>query len=149
MKKHRIVFVAGLLVASTHFCIGQDLSPRQIPSLVLNSFKQGFPKAYDIEWEMNGNQYNVEFETGMFTDHEIWYDTTGKIIRHEEDISRDQLPTQVIAKLDKDFKGFQTDDIQRITTQSGIEYSLELDSNTQEWKIILNQKGEIITQITD
>ncbi|PIB35857.1 hypothetical protein BFP72_10855 [Reichenbachiella sp. 5M10] len=148
MNKHLALLIIGLLVAWSP-TLAQDIPQNRVPSVIVNRFKQDFPKAYDIEWKVKNNQYNVEFETGIFTDHEIWYDTTGEIIRHEEEISHNELPSPVTAKLDRDFNGFRIDDAKRITTSSTVDYSVELNSFTQEWKIIFDKNGEISTQIAD
>jgi hypothetical protein len=49
----------------------QDVPSSQVPSVILNSFKEQFSKATDVEWELNGDQYNVEFDISS-ADHEVW-----------------------------------------------------------------------------
>src|SRR6478609_6371041 len=68
---------------------GQDVPQSQVPSLVVNNFQQSFPKAFDVEWELEGENYKVEFETGLLRDdHEALYDKAGKLLRHKEEISQ-------------------------------------------------------------
>src|SRR5690606_17486639 len=115
MKKRMIFGILGFLI-SAGASLGQEIPQSQVPSLVVNSFQQSFSKAYDIEWEMDGELYKVEFETGFpGKDHDVWYDKTGKLTRHKEEIAKSDLPRQVLDKIAEDFRGYRLDDIKKIT----------------------------------
>ncbi len=140
--------IALTLVASPAF--SQEIPANQVPSVVLNSFQQTFSKASDIEWEKGVEGYSVEFETGMFgTDHEAWFDKTGKLVKHKEEISKKDLPKAVMATLNQDFKGYRIDDPKKITEGSKVIYTLELKSFTKDWNIAIDTKGKVIHQMLD
>src|SRR5690606_38063889 len=112
----------------------QDIPQGQIPSVILNQFNKQFPKATDIEWEMNGDLYNVDFETGWNIDHEVWYNAEGKIVKHKEDISKAKLPKVVKDRIQSDFKGYFIDDLERITNNGKVAYKMEMNALTQtDW----------------
>lgn len=129
---------------------GQDIPQSQIPSVIVNNFQQSFPKAFDVEWELKGETYKVEFETGLLgTDHEVWYDKTGKLVRHKEDISKSDLPQKVLAKISSDFSGYRTDDIEKITEGDKTIYKLELKSWSEEWKVAFDSEGNVLSKVAD
>ncbi len=149
MKKHFLIgMLAFIFTAGTMY--GQDIPQNQVPSLVINSFQQKFAKAYDIEWEMDGNNYKVEYESGLLRkDHEAWFDKTGKLLRHEQEISSSKLPQAVTTMIKKDYKGFSIDDVKMIEEGDKVIYKIELDSRGQDWKIAVDAQGKILSKIAD
>lgn len=136
------------LFANTAF--GQDIPQSQVPSVIVNNFQQTFPKAYDIEWELDGENYKVEFETGLLgTDHDVWYDKTGKLVRHKEEISKSDLPQKVLAKINSDFSGYRVDDVKKITEGKKTTYTLELKTFSEEWKVAFDSEGNILSKVAD
>lgn len=138
----------GLFVVSLSF--GQDIPQSEVPSLVVNRFQQDYPEAKDIDWEFEDGQYEVEFEIGWKgKDHEIWYDETGEILRHKEDISKGDLPTKVTKKLNADFKKYRIKDVKRIVEGDKTIYKLEAKSFTEEWELTIDNEGNIINKVAD
>ena len=148
MKKNIFIIAAGLLLASVNG-FGQHIPQSQVPSLVLNNFKQSFPRAYDVEWEIKNKQYGVEFETKSSKDHEAWYDDSGTLLKHKEDISKRNLPAVVRSAIKNNFSGYRIDDIKKITTGDTIHYSTELNSLKVELKVLFDEKGNVLKQHTD
>lgn len=148
MKKNLLSLSAAILL-TTVFVQAQDIPKSQVPSVILNKFETSYPKATDIEWEMDGDLYNVEFEIGRDTDHDAWYDASGNEVRHKEEIPSSKLPASVTQTLESDFKGYRIDDVEKITTPDAITYSMELDSPSEEWQVIIDDKGAIVDQRRD
>lgn len=148
MKK-QITLIATVLTLISTITFAQDINPSQVPSLVANSFKKDFPKASDIEWGMDAENYKVDFEIGWFTDHEIWYNAAGKMLKHTEEISKNELPKSVTAKVDSDFKELKIDGCMKITEGSQVNYQVELENFNEEWKVIFSSTGEVIRKIKD
>ncbi|MDO6517710.1 PepSY-like domain-containing protein [Zobellia uliginosa] len=147
MKK-QILFFAALGTLS--FSQAQDLPKSQVPSVILNQFNSQFPKATDVEWEMDGTLYNVEFEIGWNRDHDVWYDAEGKMVKQKEEIASKELPQAVHKTIETDFKGYSTDDVERITDEGKIFYKMELNSLLkQDWEVVFDANGNILSQIED
>lgn len=145
----QVLFI-GILIATVFSSQAQDLVQNQVPSVILNKFHEQFAKATDIEWEMDGLLYNVEFEIGWNTDHEIWYDTEGNIIKHKEDISRSELPEAVRNVIKTNFKGYTIDDLERITDNGKVCYKMELNSLMKEdWDVVMDVDGTVLSKIAD
>lgn len=143
-----IVSFAFTCFANTAF--GQDIPQSQVPSVIVNNFQQTFPKAFDVEWELKGETYKVEFETGLLgTDHKVWYDKTGKLVRHKEDISKSDLPQKVLAKINSDYRSYFVSDVKKITEGSKVTYTLELKTFTEEWKVAFDTEGNVLSKVAD
>jgi hypothetical protein len=129
---------------------GQDISQNQVPSVIVNNFQQTFPKAGDVEWELDGEQYKVEFETGLLgTDHDVWFDKTGKVTRHKEEISKSDLPKKVLDKINSEYSSYRVDDVKKITEGDKATYTLELKKLTEEWKVVFDSEGNVLSKLAD
>lgn len=149
MKKP-ILILPAMLFFAFNLSFAQKIQQSQVPSLILNNFKKSFPKALDAEWEIKNGLYEVEFETGLSrTDHEILYNATGQQVKHEEEISRNQLPKPVLTKINSEFRGYRVSDVKKTTTGSTITYRAELEKKPEEWKVVFSPEGKIISKLAD
>jgi hypothetical protein len=145
MKK--LIFVmCSMFYASVSF--GQDLKETEVPSVVLNKFKQEYPKALDVEWKLKAELYKVDFEIGK-DDHEIWLDKAGKIVKHKEEIKSEQLPKEVIASINKDFKWYKIHDPKKTDNAGIVTYKVELKTATDEQEVTFNKSGKVLSKKAD
>ncbi|QWX82989.1 PepSY-like domain-containing protein [Cellulophaga sp. HaHaR_3_176] len=148
MKKQILIFGAVISIVST--LQAQDIPQSQVPSVILNEFNKQFPKATDLEWEMDGNLYNADFEISWNIDHEVWYNTEGKMVKHKEDISKSELPKAVNNRIQADFSDYSIDDLERITDNGKVVFKMELNALTQtDWDIVIDSEGKVISKIVD
>lgn len=146
----KMILSACILALSTIGAFAQDIPQSQVPAVVVNSFQQKFPKAKGIDWELKAGLYEAEFETGLFgTDHEVWIQSNGKIVRHKEEFAKNDLPKAVIAKVKKDFPGYRIEDVKKITEEQKITYAFEVKSRTEEWKLVVDTQGNILGKLRD
>lgn len=106
--------------------MAQDISASEVPTIVKDAFKKEFPNSRDIEWEREGEYFNVEFEIGK-NDHELWITPSGKIVKHKEDISSAELPTSIKNKIKADYKGYRIDDVDKLTLENRVFYKVEIE----------------------
>lgn len=148
MKK--MTFFHLLLLFNILTLGAQDLSKKEVPSVILNNFQNSFPKASDIEWEKKGDHYKVDFEIGFRNnDHTAWYNSEGELLHHKEEISRRDLPEAVYSVIKENYKWYIIKDIERITKNREITYKVELKSIREEWDIVFDEAGEIINKRRD
>lgn len=134
----------------TNKVVAQEMPQNQVPSVIVNNFQKQFPKAFDVEWELKGNLYQVEYEIGALgADHESWYNQTGKLVQHKEEISKKDLPQKVLSSIDKSFSLYRIDDVKKITETNNVTYTLELKSFTEEWKVAYDNNGKLLSKIAD
>lgn len=131
----------GLLFSSLGFA--QDLRIQDVPSVVLNSFKQAFPNAKDAEWERKSTLYNVEFDIRRM-DHEVWMDAKGTIVKHKQELRVKDLPTVVSQKIKLDNPGLRIDDVDKITEGNQTYYKVELKNRQTEITIVVDQAGNVV-----
>lgn len=133
-----------------NFSNAQEVPQSQIPSVIVNQFNSQFPKATDVEWEIQGTTYNVEFETGSNIDHEIWYTLEGKLLKHKEEISVIELPKTVNNRIKTDFKGYTIDDLEQIIENGKVVYKMELNTLLQQdWDVVISSEGNVLSKIAD
>lgn len=146
IMRKTILITALLLWTAASFA--QDVAPSEVPSVILNSLKEKFPKAEDVEWEIEGDLYNVEFDIGR-TDHELWFDRTGKITKHEEDIRQSDLPAPIAETIKRDFGKYRVSDVKRVQSENTTVYRLELESTLEEWKVTFAADGKVLEKRED
>ena len=145
-----LILTISILGLSLTNISAQDIHQNEVPSIILNNFQKTFPKASDIDWEIKGNLYEVEFETGFLgDDHKVLYSRDGKLVKHEEEISKSNLPKAVLTSIKRSFNGYRTDDIKKITEGGKVIYNVELKNYSQEWKVIFDAQGRILQKIAD
>ncbi len=145
MKK--LLFIAvGMFYTSVSF--GQDLKETEVPSVVLNTFKQKFPKAVDVEWKLKAEMFKAEFEIGK-DDHEIWLEKSGKIVKHKEEIKSEQLPKEVLASINKDYKDYKIHDSNKTDNAGVVTYKVELKNPGSELDITYDKNGKLISKKVD
>ncbi|SMO87745.1 Putative beta-lactamase-inhibitor-like, PepSY-like [Saccharicrinis carchari] len=141
MKSIKLLAIAFLFAG---IAAAQDVHQNQVPSVVVNSFKKEFPKASDVEWDRQGDQYNVEFEIGFFDDYEAWFSATGKLIRYTQDISSSKLPKAVKEAIKNQYKGYRIDDAEKITENKAVSYSVEIEKGNDELELVFSADGKLI-----
>ena len=148
MKKH-ILFSSLILLFDANFSFAQDIAKSDIPASIAESFKKEFPNTTDLEWEMDGDLYNAEFDGENSVDHDVWYNQKGEIVKYKKEITKDGLPEQVLSKLNSEFQDFKIEDIKKIVEHNITTYEIELDSPTEELEVIVNPEGEVLNKKTD
>jgi uncharacterized membrane protein YkoI len=146
MKKQVLVFSVMLFVGVNLFA--QDISEAKVPSVVLNGFKKDFQKAADVEWELKGSNYEVDFEIGA-EDHEVWYDATGKVVKHKQDIQQNDLPATISNVIARDFKDYRVSDVKRIQSGNSVNYKVDLKNGSEEWEVTFDETGKVVTKDAD
>jgi len=136
-----IIFAICMAAAST-IVAAQDISQAEVPSVVLNTFQSKFPNAVDIEWEMEGDLYKVEFEIGKF-DHDVFIDKSGNVKRHKEAILKSDLPAAIKEKLKSQFKDYRVEDVDRIESEGQVTYKVDLDGNRGDRKVYFAPDGTV------
>lgn len=139
MKK--LIFAICLAGAST-VAVAQDIRQSEVPSVVLNAFQSKFSNAADVEWEMKGDLYKVEFEIGKF-DHDLWIDKNGKVVKHKEELSKSDLPPAINDKIKAEYKDYRVDDVYKIESDGKVTYEVELDGNRGDREITFAPDGTV------
>lgn len=145
-----IIIVAVFMLSGIQLSFGQKLNKRSVPSLVINNFQKEHPRAYDVEWKLEKDIYKVDFETGIRRqDHTIWFDKNGKVLKQKSEISKKELPENILIQLNAQYKDYRVSDIKRIIDNSDVLYLMELKKMNEEWKISFSPDGVVLNKIPD
>jgi hypothetical protein len=139
-----IILVAGLTSAA----ISQDISEKEVPSLVLNAFQTKYPNAGQVDWELKGDVYKAEFEVGS-REHDLWIDKSGKITKHKEDFPKSDLPQAITQKIESEFKDYKIDDADKIEEGGKVTYEVDLDGTKDERKVFFTADGTVQENLVD
>lgn len=123
---------------------GAQNSKNQIPDAVRTAFTAQYPTAIEVEWEIKGGKYNVEFRLGA-NEVEAWYNTDGGWIRSETELYASQLPQAVSAYVVSNYPSFQIDDCSFVEMPSGSFYLIELEKKgSPDVYLKLSANGEVM-----
>lgn len=147
MKKIILSISVAFMLASV--VVAQDIPQTEVPSVIANNFKKSYPKASSLDWEKEGNLYKVEFEIGWFNDYTAWYNEAGERVKFSEEIAKKQLPQNILAKINTEFKGYRVDDVRKITTGKAVTYDIDLNSLKQDWDVVFDSDANVISKIAD
>ncbi len=141
MKKYKLLILL-LILGNTLFA--QNISVRKLPSVVINQFNIDFPKAKDVEWELKGKTYKVEFEQRWGRDIEAWYSAKGELIKLKEELTKKELPRSILSVIAEEYPNYRLDDIERITYKNEKKYKVEIEKRNKELVLFFNNNGVLI-----
>lgn len=146
MRK-KYLTTALILLLGIGLTVAKDIPQSLVPSVIVNKFQQSYPNARDIEWEMKGEVYEVEFELGWpKVEHEILYDLKGNVLLHKQDIAQSDLPAQVSRKIHTEYPDYKVKKISKIESRGKTIYKMTVKTYKQKWKLELDSKGNIINK---
>lgn len=138
-----IYLTIALGLGGSFLACAQDIPQNEVPSVVLNAFQARYPNATDVEWEKKGEFYHVEYDLGR-TDHEVWLDASGKLVKHEEDIPKAQLPDAVKQTVSSQFGKYRIDDTDKIEKDGRTYYKIGLEGSMGDRTIFTDAAGKVI-----
>lgn len=139
MKNLLFLFITVLLSTCS---FAQKNQEKSVPAVVGTAFENQFKNAEDVEWEKEGNNYEVEFEIGE-VEQSVLYDATGNLLETEIEIKVSELPNGVAEYVKSNYKG-KIKEASKITDAIGTEtYEVEVKRND----IIFDANGKYIKTI--
>ncbi|HEY4651173.1 MAG TPA: hypothetical protein VIG72_07150 [Pontibacter sp.] len=148
MKFRSIVWIAAATfpVAFTS-CIGRDIPPGQVPSVVVNTLHKAYPAAANVEWEKQKATYTAEFDVGA-TEYTVLLNSAGQLVQSKRDIGETELPAAVKNYLSGKYRNDRVDDAELLEKNGRLYYQVELHGNAQDTKLVLDATGNEQKEIT-
>ncbi len=141
--------ITALALFATAMVTAQDLKMNDVPSNLTSAFKNEYKTAKDVEWEMDGMNYKVEFDTNHM-EHEIWYNKEGKIVKTEMEISENDLPSDIVSVIKSKYSGYKIDSVEKTEMDAKKTYEVELEKGwTKEMKVVFDDKGTVLSSVED
>ena len=119
------LFALFLLAA----CGDKDMKSSEVPAAVKTAFQTAYPGATDVEWELEGTDYEVEWEMNG-EEYEATYSATGMLKNTDAGINLtiDELPLPVQQAVNTSFPGYVMDDVQQVTVNGQQQFEVEMNS---------------------
>jgi hypothetical protein len=128
MKK-LIIFTCLFAALST-----KAFTPPEVNEKVLKAFSETFMKATDIVWHEVQNFYEASFIQSEIISRAI-YDQDGNLVRTTRYYSQENLPINILTKLQKRFAGKSVYGVTELSTEDQVSYHITMQDE-KNWYII-------------
>ncbi|MDH4473270.1 MAG: PepSY-like domain-containing protein [Fluviicola sp.] len=116
-----------------------------IPDAVSASFKQHYPNAEDVEWEMEDNNYEAEFEANE-TETSVVMDANGGILETESEIEVTMLPKAAQDYMTTNYKGQKVTEAAKIVLADG---TVQYEAEVKRKDVLFDANGVFIEEETE
>ena len=134
-----------LLILSICFSSILIAQKDNIPSSAKAAFSKSYPSASKVEWEKEGNEYEVTF---VFSGKKMSanYDAKGTLTETETEIAITELPAGAAAYVKQHYKGMEIKGAAKTTKAGGeVNYEAELKGKA----VIFDAQGKFIKEAKD
>jgi hypothetical protein len=119
------------------------------PAGLATRFGADFPKAREVEWEMAGDVYEVEFDLKS-RDCKAYYDIEGHLLAVVQEIRPSELPAAVKNTAKASYPKYHFEDIEKIRRGTEVLYRIEMEHRDAEAEFVLREDGMSVTDwLTD
>jgi hypothetical protein len=101
-----------------------------------------------LKWEKKKDLFKGGFKIGK-TDHDVWLNSDGKVMKHRVEIKKDELPTAVQETIKKDFSNYKADDCEKTDENGVTTYKVELKNETDKKNVRFESNGKVIAKKND
>jgi len=109
-------------------------NPPEVSEKVLKAFSETFMKATDIVWHEVKNLYEASFKQSEIITRAI-YDQDGNLLRTTRYYSQENLPINIITKLQKRYAGKSVYGVTELSTEDQVSYHITMQDE-KNWYII-------------
>lgn len=148
MKK--MIIAAAAFIAAIAFVSCDRYEDGRPSKDVRSEFARMYPDAFDVEWEWDGMNWDVSFETGKRpngTEKEAWYDADGNWLRTTTDMMLSAVPQNIKDYLAADpvygTSPIADNEVEFIETPSGNFCRFELSVEGRRVEVDVNVNGEV------
>ncbi len=125
----------------------RELKDNQIPASILASIK-GQYASFDIDdaellEEAGKTIYFLDVEIDD-KEHNFWYDGSGKMLKHKEDLRNSAIPAAVMTAISSMFPGYDIRDANKITEDGNTIFEILLRKSKDNVRVIFNPLGELV-----
>ena len=109
-------------------------NPPEVSEKVLKAFNQTFMKATDVVWHEVQNYYEASFKQSEIISRVI-YDKEGNLVRTTRYYSQENLPINILTKLQKRYAGKSVYGVTELSTGDEVSYHITMQDE-KNWYII-------------
>jgi hypothetical protein len=147
MNYKKITLALFLLVGGIASSKAQDIKVKDVPAAIRTTFAKQYPKATDVDWELKGGNYEVDFDLGK-SDHKVTYATDGKVVSVEKELLKSQLPTSIAKAVKSKYPKGRVDGVTWISTAGKVTYKVDIEGvpDVNAW---YDASGKFLKEIPD
>lgn len=136
--------IAAFALFTTAAVSAQDIAVNQVPANLNENFTKAYSSATDVEWEMDGMNYKVEFDLDRM-ENEIWYSKEGKILKSEMELNEKDLPSAIATAVKNKYPEYNVDEIEVTEIDGKKTYEVELEKwFNEDVKLSFSEDGTIL-----
>ena len=109
-------------------------NPPEVSEKVLKAFNQTFMKATDVVWHELQNYYEASFKQSEIITRAI-YNKDGNLLRTTRYYSQENLPINILTKLQKRYAGKSVYGVTELSTEDQVSYHITMQDE-KNWYII-------------
>ena len=142
-----IIVSAAIVLLATAAC--EKYEDGRPSKDIRSEFARMYPDAWDVEWEYQGQMWEVTFETGSRlngTEHKAWYDMSGSWVRTVTDVFLSSVPQKIRDYLLSSEFGsgqFTDNDTEYFQTPDGNFYRFDVRFDGKEINVDVTESGKV------
>jgi len=117
-------------------------APPEVTEKVLKAFNETFMKATDVVWHETQNYYEASFKQSEIISRAI-YDAEGNLLRTTRYYSQENLPINILTKLQKRYAGKSVYGVTELSAEDEVSYHITLQDETNWYMIIADNFGNL------
>ena len=117
-------------------------APPEVTEKVLKAFNETFMKATDVVWHETQNMYEASFKQSEIISRAI-YDKDGNLLRTTRYYSQENLPINILTKLQKRYAGKSVYGVTELSAEDEVSYHITLQDETNWYMIIADNFGNL------
>jgi len=133
--------VAIAFTGSSFFSSGQNIAVSEVPSVVMNTFKNTFPAALKEDWEKKDNNFEVEFKLGA-AEHGAVLDAAGKLLLTKQEVAAAEVPAAINNVIKQEYSRYTLDEAEKIVYNGQVYYEIELSGFILDKEVIFSADGK-------
>ncbi len=139
------VFVFLLVMVTSCNRNATNISEKNVPKAVQNSFHAEYVSVTDVDWEKEGNLYEAEYEENN-AEQTILFDAAGTILRTESEVLMSGIPAAIQVYVETNFKGFKMEEAVILKWDGNSFYKIEIDDDRKELDILFDMEGNYVSE---
>ena len=136
-----------LVIALALFTVSLFAQDSKVPTEIRAKFQALYPSADEVTWDVEGNDFEVTFESNDDVDMSILFNNQGNIVEIETEIEEEDLPASVKNSLGKDFSAWDVEETAKIVRDGKTTYEAELEKGEKKMDAIFTADGNLVKKI--
>lgn len=121
----------------------EDYVPNEKILAIIELVKVKYPHAQIVETDVEDGFIEIEIIENNIV-KEVVYDYKSAWVNTNYDVKKAEVEEIVLATINKEYPGYEIDDIEKYETSTGVYYLFELEQGKQEIEVKVDLKGMII-----